>query len=209
MSTYRTRNCVLGSMLVIASTGASAAQFDYGWRVGVGHSDNIGLTETDPISQNMLIPGFDFSYQQEGSTFQADVVGNLEYRDYLAHAFDNQTLAQLAGQANWTVLPERLDFTVRDVASVQPLSTFSSNAPDNQQQTNVLTLGPVLKLRIGDAMRGQVELHYINSYASKVDDFNSSRGVLAGRLFRDLSPTDVLSLNVETQKPITAAATSA
>ena len=51
MSTSRTRNCVLGSMLVIASTGASAAQFDYGWRVGVGHSDNIGLTETDPISQ--------------------------------------------------------------------------------------------------------------------------------------------------------------
>ena len=59
MARYRTRTCVLGSMLVIASTGASAAQFDYGWRVGVGHSDNIGLTETDPISQNMLIPGFD------------------------------------------------------------------------------------------------------------------------------------------------------
>ena len=97
-------------------------------------------------------------------------------------------------------MPNRLDFTVADYAGVRPVDSLSSDAPDNQQQTNVLTLGPVLKLRFGDAMRGQVELHYINSYASKVDDFNSSRGVLAGRLFRDLSPTDVVSLNVETQR---------
>ncbi len=200
MSTHRTRACVLGSMLAIGATSASAAQFDYGWRVGVGHSDNIGLTAADPVSQNMLIPGFDFSYQQQGATFQADVVGNVEYRDYLAHAFDNQTLAQLAGQLNWTMLPERLDFTVRDAASVQPLSTFSSNAPDNQQQTNVLTLGPTLRFRLNPTVRGQAELRYIDSRASKTDEFDSSRGLLALRLFKDLSPNATLSANAETER---------
>ncbi|WP_168171064.1 hypothetical protein [Rhodanobacter sp. B05] len=200
MSTRSTRNCVVGSMLALASTGAAAAQFDYGWRVGVGHSDNIGLTTTDPISQNMLIPGFDFSYQQEGSTFQTNVVGNLEYRDYLGNAFDNQKLAQLAGQANWTVLPQRLDFTILDVASVQPLSTLSSNAPGNQQQTNVLTLGPTLRFRLNGTLRGQADLNYTNSTASKTRDFNSSRGTFALRLLKDLSPTELLSANAETER---------
>ena len=200
MSTRSTRIRALGSMLAITATSASAAQFDYGWRVGVSHSDNIGLTETDPTSQNSLVPGFDFSYQQEGSTFQASAVGNLEYRDYLGNAFDNQKLAQLAGQANWTVLPQRLDFTVMDVASVQPLSTLSSDVPNNQQQTNVLALGPTLHFRLNQTLRGQAELRYINSRASKTTEFDSSRGTLALRLFKDLSPTAWLSANAETER---------
>lgn len=200
MSTRSTRIRVLGSMLAVTATSASAAQFDYGWRAGVSHSDNIGLTETDPTSQNSLVPGFDFSYQQEGSAFQANVVGNLEYRDYLGQAFDNQKLAQLAGQANWTVLPQRLDFTVRDLANVQPLSVFSSNQPDNQQQTNVLALGPTLHFRLNDTLRGQVGLSYTNSRASKTIDFNSSRGTLALKLLKDLTRTAQLSANAETER---------
>lgn len=200
MSTHGTRIRVLGSMLAITTTSASAAQFDYGWRVDVGRSDNIGLTETNPISQTVLVPGFDFSYQQQGATFQANVVGNLEYRDYLAHAFDSQKLAQLAGQANWTVLPQRLDFAVRDVASVQPLSTFSSNTPNNQQQTNVLALGPTLLFRLNDTLHGQTTLSFTNSRASRTHEFNSSRGALALRLIKDLTPTTELSGNAETER---------
>ncbi len=200
MSTHSSCIRALGMTLAIVSTSVSAAQFDYGWRVGGGHSDNVGLDETDRVSQNVLIPGFDFSYQQQGSALQANVVGNLEYRDYLGNAFDSQKLAQLAGQANWTIMPQRLDFTVRDVASVQPLSTFSSNAPDNQQQTNVLALGPTLRFRLGETLRGQAELNYTNSRASKTSDFDSSRGMLALRLLKNISPTAQLSANAETER---------
>ncbi|MEO6927241.1 MAG: outer membrane beta-barrel protein [Rhodanobacter sp.] len=200
MSTHSNSVYAAGLMLAIGSTSASAAQFDYGWRVGVGHSDNISLSETDPISQSVLIPGFDFSYQQQGSKLQANVVGNLEYRNYLGSAFDNQTLGQLAGQANWSILPQRLDFTVQDVASVQPISTFSSNEPNNQQQTNVLVLGPTLHFRLGETLRGQAELTYASSRASRTDEFNSSRGAVALRLIKDLSPTAQLSANAETAR---------
>lgn len=200
MSTNCTRIRVLGLTLAVISTSVSAAQFDYGWRVGVARSDNIGLDESNPVGQNALIPGVDFSYQQQGSTFQANVVGNLEYRDYLGNAFDNQKLGQLAGQANWSLLPQRLDFTVRDVSSVQPLSTFSTNTPDNQQQTNVLALGPTLRFRLNETLRGQTELSYTNSRASKTEAFNSSRGAVALRLFKDVGPTASLSFNAETER---------
>ena len=197
------RRAVAGAVLVALAAGPTAVcagQFDYSLYGGIEHSNNVALSTDNPQSANILIPGASFTYLQQGSTFQANVAGTVEYHHYATSDFDDTTQTELAATGNWTVIPSRLDFNVADYAGVRPVDSLASDAPDNQQQTNVLTLGPVLKLRIGDAMRGQVELHYINSYASKVDDFNSSRGVLAGRLFRDLSPTDVLSLNVETQR---------
>jgi hypothetical protein len=188
------------TIALVAVPGATmAAQFDYSLYAGIEHSNNINLSSQDPISENVLIPGLNFMYSQQGSTLQANVIGALEYHDYTGGKFDNQTQTQLAGQANWTVLPQRLDFSAQDYAAVQPIDSLASDAPSNQQQTNVLALGPTLHLHFSDAFRGQVELRYINSYASKVDDFNSSRESAAFRLFREISPTDQLSANVETQ----------
>ncbi|WP_243049129.1 outer membrane beta-barrel protein [Dyella sp. RRB7] len=185
--------------LAAVSGSAWAGQFDYSLYTTIEHSDNTALTTTDPISTNVLEPGVNFAYTQQGSTLQANVTGNIEYRDYSGSTFDNQTLAEIAGQMNWTVIPKRLDFTVQDYAGVEPVNSLAANAPNNQQQTNVIALGPTLHFRVGDGMTGEVDLHYINSYASKVTEFNSSRGDAAFRIFRDLSPTDQLSGNIDVE----------
>ncbi|OOG53678.1 outer membrane beta-barrel protein [Rhodanobacter sp. C03] len=199
MPASSTLSCAVALALAAASGAATAAQFDYSLFAGIEHSDNINLSTSNPISQNVLIPGLNFTFVQQGSAVQTNVSGTLQYKDYLGNAFDNQTLVQLTGQANWTVLPQRLDFTIQDFAGVEPLSTLSSDAPNNQQQTNVVMLGPTLHFMLGDTLRGQAELRYINSDASKVKEFDSSRGEAALRLFKDLGPNDQLSFNLETQ----------
>lgn len=186
--------------LAFAPHSASAGQLDYTLYAGVEHSDNINMAGNNPTSQYALVPGVNFNFVQEGSTIQANVSGNLQYRDYMGSDFTSQTQTQLAGQANWTVLPERLDFTVQDYAGIQPVDYLASNAPSNQQQTNVISLGPTLHFRLGNTLRGQAELRYINSYAQTTQGFNSSRGVAALRLLKELSPTNQLSLNAETQR---------
>lgn len=183
--------------MALASGTAVAGQLDYTAYAGIEHTDNVNLSASQPVSQNILSPGINFSFLQQGSTIQANVVGALEYRHFMGGAFDNQTFAQLNGQLNWTVLPQRLDFTVQDFAGVQPLSTLSNNTPANQQQTNVVTLGPTLHFRLGNTVHGQGELRYIGSDASRTKEFNSSRGLAALRLIKDLNPTDQLSLNLE------------
>jgi hypothetical protein len=195
--------------LVAAPCAVGAAKFDYSVYTGIEHSNNITLSENNPISQNVLIPGVDFIYQRQGSTFQANVIGNVEYRNYLGSRFDNQTQTQLAAQTNWTVLPKRLDFVVEDYAGIQPVDSLASDAPTNQQQTNVLVAGPTLHVQFGNTLRGQLDLRYINSYASRDDEFDSSRGLAAARLFRDLSPTDQVSANVEFQRVDFSSATGA
>jgi len=186
--------------LVSAPGVVLAGTLDYTLYAGLEHSNNIALSSDRPLSENVLTPGGTFQFTQMGSTFQANVAGTFEYRKYLGNHFDSQAQTQLAGQGNWTIAPDRLDFSVEDYAGVQPVDQLSSNSPNNQQQTNVLVLGPTLRMRFGDAARGQFELRYINSYASKVDEFDSSRGLAAFRVYRDLSPTTTLSGNVEFQR---------
>lgn len=190
---------LIGLALAAASGSALAEQFDYSLYMSFEHSDNITLSTSAPISQNVIIPGVNFAYTQQGSTIQATATGNLEYRDYPGNNFGNQTVGALAAQANWTVVPQRLDVFAQDYAGVEPVDALAPNAPSNQQQTNVLAVGPTLHFRVGEAMTGQAELHYINSYASKLTEFNSSRGNAAFRLFRDLNPTDQISFNAEYQ----------
>lgn len=200
MPSSRTLASAVALTLAMTSGAATAGQLDYVLYAGLEHSDNINLSGTDPVSQNVLVPGLGFSFAQEGATLQASAKGNVEYRDYLGNAYDSQLFAQMAGQANWTVLPQRLDFVFQDFASVQPLSTLSSDTPNNQQQTNVFAVGPTLRFNLGQTLRGQAELHYIGSHASKTKDFNSSRGQVALRAIRDISPTSQLSLNMERQQ---------
>lgn len=186
--------------LATAPSMVLAGTLNYTLYAGVEHSNNIALSSENPVSENVLTPGSTFQFTQMGSTFQANVAGTVEYRKYLQNHFDSQLQTQLAGQGNWTITQDRLDFSVEDYAGVQPVDQLASDSPDNQQQTNVLVMGPTLRMRFGQSARGQFELRYINSYASKVDDFDSSRGLAAFRVFRDLSPTDTISGNVEFQR---------
>ncbi|KJV30416.1 outer membrane beta-barrel protein [Luteibacter yeojuensis] len=199
MPALKKLTCSVALGLACLPALGQAGTLDYSLYAGLEHSNNIALSSDNPVSENVLTPGATFQFTQMGSTFQANVAGTFEYRKYLQNHFDSQTQTQLAGQGNWTIMPDRLDFAVEDYAGVQPVDQLSADSPDNQQQTNVLALGPTLKLRFGDSTRAQVELRFINSYASKVDDFDSKRGLAAFRLFRDLTPTDTISGNVEFQ----------
>jgi hypothetical protein len=185
--------------LAACSGSVWADQFNWSVYLTGEHSDNAALTTSNPISTNVIAPGVTFSYLEQGSTFQADVVGNVEYRNYSSSAFGDQTLAQISGTANWSAIPQRLDVSVQDAAGVQPVNSLASNSPGNQQQTNVLAVGPTLHFRVGEGMTGDAELKYINSYASRVDQFNSSRGAGALRLYRDISPIDQISGNLEAE----------
>ena len=200
MSASNTLARVVTLTLAVASGTVAAGELDYTVYAGIEHSDNITLSATDPVSQNVLIPGVTFDFTQQGSTVQANVTGNLEYRHYPGNRFDDQTQAVLSGLANWTLVPQRLDFTVQDSAGVQPVDALASNAPDNQQQTNVLAAGPTLHFRLGATARGQFELRYIDSYAQKTKEFNSRRGQAALRMFKEIGPTSQLSANLQSQR---------
>lgn len=199
--------CIAGGAIAQEAAPAPAAQvagapttrLDYTLDLGAEHSSNINLSETDLISQNLLIPRLTFTFDQAGSTIQARAAGQVEYRDYLEGAFNNEFRGQLSGILNWVISPQRLAFSVEDYVGLQPVNTLASNTPNNLQQTNVFGAGPTFNFRFGETVRGQAELRYINSTASKTKQFNSQRGLAAFRIIKDISATDQWSGNFEAE----------
>lgn len=186
-------------LVFFAAPAFASTQFDYTWQVGIEHSDDINLSPIDPVSQNVLLPQFAFGLVQEGTDVQARASGLVQYRDYLGGAFENELRGNLSGLLNWHALPGRLDMTAEDFLSVQPVNVYASNAPSNQQQTNVFSVGPTLSFMLGPTVHGQAELRYINSTAQKTKDFNSDRATGALRAIKDLNATDKISGNIEMQ----------
>ncbi len=200
MALLRSAGRVIGLIVpIVAWSQAHAARFDYRLELGIENNDNVALSETDPVSQNILEPALGFTFDEAGSDVQAHADGILQYRDYLGGAFGNELRSQLGGHLNWVMLPDRLSMVVEDYLGVQPINTLLTNAPTNVQQTNVIAIGPNLNFRLGSAAHGQAELRYINSYAEKTGEFDSQRLAGALRIIKDLSATSQLSGNLQVE----------
>jgi hypothetical protein len=185
---------LLGALAVPSVSGAY--QLDYQLTAGIENNDNVNFSENDPVSANILEPKLGFNLQQQGSTIQASATGVVEYYDYLGGELADHFRSELSGRLNWTAIPERLNFTVEDVLSVQPIDSLEPNTPSNQQQTNVFGLGPTFDFRLGPTLRGQADLRYVSSYAENTKEFNTNRGAGALRAIKDLDFASALSANV-------------
>lgn len=187
------------TVALLAALPGAAQAIDIQYEVGAGvlHSDNIGLSDTDPQSDTVFSPQLRFDAEQAGSTFRLNARGNVQYLDYLDNTFDDGFRGAFTGAGVWTMIPERLDWTFEDYLSRQPIDTLSAFSPGNEQQANLFVTGPSLYLHLGEATTGQIDLRYSNSYAEENEDFNSDRYNAAARVERSLSPTQAISANVE------------
>ncbi|MEP6633975.1 MAG: hypothetical protein ABJA62_07165, partial [Luteimonas sp.] len=185
------------TLIVGVSGGAHAARIDFEIGASVLHSDNIGLDSSNAVSDTVLSPQLRFKIEQAGSAWRINARGDLQYLDYRDNTFDDQFRGAFSGQARWTMLPERLEFTFEDYLSRQPVDTLAAFNPNNEQQTNVFVTGPSLFARFGERTRGQLDLRYTNSYAEENKAFDSDRYNGALRLVRELTPSKRLSGNLE------------
>lgn len=185
------------AVLAVLSGSAAALDLDYEVGVAANRSDNINLSEDNPISDTVVSPRLYFSADQQGRTLQLSAQGNVQYRHYTDDTFDDEVRGRFNGALNWTVLPERLDFIVEDYLSLQPVSELVEFTPNNQQQVNVFVAGPTLYARFNGTTRGQLDLRYIDSHAEERDSFNSGRFNAAARVVRQLDAAHSVSANLE------------
>lgn len=176
------------ALLSVMPGNSRAFDVDYEAGLAAQHSDNIALRGVDPVSDTVVSPRLWFSAQQTGSSVKISAQGSAEYRHYVDGTFNDQLRGRLSGQLLWAVVPQRVDFVVNDYLSVQPINEFESFSPDNLQQVNVLSAGPTFYARFGPAMRGQLDLRYLDSYADENEAFNTNQYSGAARLLRDVKP---------------------
>lgn len=200
MSRTRLYHALLLAAFAATPQAAHALRVDYAIDLIVERNDNLLLTADDPIALTIVRPGLGFDVRHDSSTLQTRISGRAEYRRYGDDRFGDVVDGTVDARVNWVVVPERLNFTVVDSLTLQPVDTLAADTPGNRQQVNVLSAGPSLSFEWGDGWRGSTELRYVRSEAEISDEFNSQRIDLALRATRRLAPTSRLAFNLQTQQ---------
>lgn len=178
---------------------AEAARLDFTVDLGVEHNDNLNFSAIDPREDTIYRPGFGFVFSEDAEKLRANVAGRAEYRHYADGTYDSGVDGEVTGRIDWLAIPERLTFTAEDTLALEAIDTFEADSPDNRQQVNVLSVGPTVNFRMGEALDGQVDLRLVDSEAEVTDEFNSSRVDLALRTTRHIDATSRLSFNLRGQ----------
>lgn len=200
MQRHRLLASAIVAAIATANCGlAGAVQLDYTIDAGIERNDNVAMSTFDPIAQTYLRSGLGFVLQQRSSTITASIDGRVEYRDYRDDIFNDSVDGTLSGRVDWAAIPQRLHFTIEDNLSLQSIDALVPNSPGNQQQVNVVSLGPTLLFKWARTLDGQLELRYIDSRAEVTDEFDSQRTLLALRTIKQLNPSTRLSLNLQGQ----------
>lgn len=164
--------------------------------LGLLHSDNpLGNSPAGP-GDTLLVPRAQFDVHRGGSRWQAHASGHMEYRMALEDVIDDEFRANLAAVVDWTLLPG-LEWTVRNVASVEPIDFLAVDSSDNLQQTNVLMTGPSWQIRPTGSWGGLVDARYIHSHAEESEAFDSDRVSASGRLLRRIDANRQMSVGAE------------
>ena len=118
------RSTLAAAVLLAAPVGAQAARLDYRLGLSYLHSDNIGLSETTPVSENVLMPQFQFTVTQDSSAVQMRLNGSAQYLMFQHDTYEDDWRGQLDGQLNWVIAPERMHWAVEDYLSEQAIDTL-------------------------------------------------------------------------------------
>ena len=184
MTRTRLYHALLLASLAATPHAAHALRVDYAVDLIVEHNDNLLLTPDDPIALTILRPGVGFDVFHDSSSLQTRISGRAEYRRYDDARFSDVVDGTLNARVNWVAIPERLNFTVIDSLTLQPVNTLAADTPGNRQQVNVLSVGPPLSFEWGDGWRGSTELRYVRSEAEVSDEVDARRIEVALRATR-------------------------
>jgi hypothetical protein len=186
----------LAATVVSASFAATiqAATINYGVDVGIGETDNITQVPTDRISQTVAVTDLDFTVKQQSARLDLNAKGDFSYLDYLQGAYGSQFVGRFDGSAQYSLIPERLTWTLQDGFGQSQLSPFTAVTPENQEHVNYASTGPNLFLRLGPLGFVNATLRFSRA-DYQISPFDSDRFSGSLAVGRQLSANSSVSIN--------------
>jgi hypothetical protein len=180
------------------AAGASAQETTFSISAGATHSDNIGRTAANEVSDTIAEAGLQFGLVREGR-LDTDVAVNLRYLTYLDDTFDDELVGGLSGALSYAFVPDRFMWVIEDEFGQSFIDPRDIETPANRQDLNVFSTGPTIVLPLGSRTELSVSGRWTDVNYEE-SDFDSER--LAGlvALSRAMSDTSSLSLNLSSQQ---------
>jgi hypothetical protein len=171
----------------------------YAIAAGLGETDNVNLSSTDPKSQTISAVNLDLDLRRSGSRLDASALGTFTDLDYLEGAYSNQVLGRFDGLATAKLWSDRLKWLFADDYGEEQTDPFAAITPVNVQRVNVFATGPQLTLRPSYATFIDLAGRY-SQISYQTSPFDGHNVVGSADLGRDLSPLSSISLVVQAEE---------
>lgn len=171
----------------------------YGIAAGMGETDNVNLSSTNPKSQTLAAADLDFDLRRSGSHLDASALGNFTDLYYLQGAYSNQVLGRFDGLATAKLWSDRLKWMVGDDYGEAQTDPLAAITPVNLERVNVFSTGPELTLRPSYSTFIDLAARY-SQVSYQRSPFDGHNLVGSAEFGRQLSPLSRLSLVVQAEE---------
>ncbi|MGB5080921.1 MAG: hypothetical protein WBO23_09275, partial [Burkholderiales bacterium] len=135
------------------------------------------------------------SYEERSADFNARALARGERRDYLRKTYSGENAFYVNGAAVWTISPQRLSWSLEDVAREVRTDITAPDTPSSRTNANSVSTGPDFTLRLDPVNSAEIGARYIRFDIDGPGDNQSYSG--RARWLHRVSVLTKLSLNYE------------
>ena len=184
---------VLACVLPLASH--ADVSLDYQYEVGAAHTNNINRTPTDGIDETAGLIGLALDLEADTRRLDASIELDLERRIYTKDTNDDETLGALDAALQFSIVEGILAWQATDAFGQVLNDIFAPDNPQNREDVNVFSTGPVLTLPFNGTNRMLISAVYRDvSYEDSPQDNDALAGEIA--FVRSLNANRTFSLNL-------------
>ena len=133
--------------------------------------------------------------RENTSRMSADVRGVFDYMNY-DQSYDSETIGALDALVDFTLLDERLTWTIQDNYGQRMFDPLDNPTPGNREDVNFFETGPNLQIAMGSRYFFDIEGRY-STVRYEVSPDNNDRVSALLRFGRRISSEAAISLNFE------------
>ena len=173
----RLPEAALALLLCGLSATAAAAETYGAVSAGVGVSDNL-TRSTVKKNQTITTLGLQFGAREQSRRLKLDVDSDLSWLSYPGSNYGSEVVGHFSGETSLAIVPERVNWMVRDVFGQTRRRLYDALTPDNRENINQFSTGPRIILGLGGIAnlliaatytRTDQELRQLNSQSYALD----------------------------------------
>lgn len=135
--------------------------------VAMQYTDNVKKVTDGKKSDLIAMTSIGTSIDTGQAPFQFNADASLNYSSYTENTYGDQQDFNLKATVDWEMIKEQVDWKLQNFFTQQSIDALKPDTPDNIQDTNVLTFGPVVQYPISGRQLIMLKPEYRNfTYSS-------------------------------------------
>ena len=154
---YRCARASFAGALLCLASAISALEVTPLAGVSLSHTDNARLNATEEIDDWIIGAYAGLEVIHDTQDIETTGFATISHERYQDETFDESTYANLEGSVAWTLIEDWVVLEIQDVFSQKPVRSIDSETPDNNQDVNAFSIGPLFTFPVSN--RHQLIFH--------------------------------------------------